>query len=203
MTAGPTAGASVPLPSDVSVWDRVFTVAPLALVGTREPDGSHDLAPKHRSMPLGGRDYWCFACRPKHATHANILARGEFTVSFPRPSQIVEASLAASGRTEAGDKPALAAIATFPASRVDGVLVAGCYLFLECVLHRVVEGLGGHSLIVGRIVAAAADPSALRTLDRDDADLLYREPVLAYLSPGRFASVGESASFPFVADFRV
>ena len=203
MTAGPIAGSPVPLPPDASVWDRVFTAAPLVLVGTREPDGSHDLAPKHRSMPLGGRDYWCFVCSPRHATHANILARGEFTVSFPRPSQIVAASMAASARTEHGEKPALATIETFPASRVDGVLVAGCYLFLECVLDRVLDGFDEHSLIVGRIVAAAADASALRTLDQDDADLLYRDPVLVYLSPGRFAGVGESASFPFAADFRV
>jgi flavin reductase (DIM6/NTAB) family NADH-FMN oxidoreductase RutF len=197
----PAPGVRVPLPADTVVWERVFTVAPLVIVGTREPDGSPNLAPKHMCMPLGWGEYWCFACTPRHATHANILAHGEFTVSFPRPSQIVEASLAATSRTSDGAKPGLAAIETFPATRVDGVLVAGCYLFLECILDRVVEGFGDNNLIVGRIAAAAADASAMRTRDRDDGDLVYRQPLLAYLSPGRFASVGDSASFPFPVDF--
>ena len=31
-----------------SIWERFFWVAPLVLVGTRESDGGHDLAPKPR-----------------------------------------------------------------------------------------------------------------------------------------------------------
>jgi hypothetical protein len=33
------------------VWDRFFTVAPLVVIGTREPDGGYDLAPKHMVTP--------------------------------------------------------------------------------------------------------------------------------------------------------
>jgi hypothetical protein len=36
-------------------WDRFFTIAPLNLVGTREADGSDDLAPKHMACPRPSR----------------------------------------------------------------------------------------------------------------------------------------------------
>jgi len=192
---------TVALSLDEPVWERVFTVAPLVLIGTRERWGRYDLAPKHMAMPLGWGEHFGFVCTPRHATYANIQRHRQFTVSFPHYFQVVQAGLAADGREADGSKPSLVALPTFPASVVDGVLVHGCYLFLECELDRIVDGFGDESLIAGRIVAAAARPEALRDPDQDDADVLHRLPPLAYLSPGRFAGVGESLSFPFPARF--
>src|SRR5512134_3892558 len=121
---------SVAIPTDAPVWKHFFTVAPLVIVGSREPDGGYDLAPKHMAMPLGWQNYYCFVCSPQHATQHNVAATGEFTVSFPRPDQILDASMAAGPRIEDGSKPTLAALDTFPASTVDGVLVGGAYLWL-------------------------------------------------------------------------
>ena len=53
-----------------------------------------------------------------------------------------------------------------------------------------------NSLIVGTIIAAQIDPAFLRTEDRDDQDLLRNAPLLAYVSPGRFASIQETQAFP-------
>jgi flavin reductase (DIM6/NTAB) family NADH-FMN oxidoreductase RutF len=184
----------------VPVWDRVFTVAPLVLVGTREPGGAFDLAPKHLALPLGLADYFGFVCTPRHATYANALRERAFTVSFPRPSQLVPTSLAASARCADGSKPATAALPTVPARRVSGVLVDGAYLQLECELDRVVEGFGEYGLIVGRIVAAYAEPDALREADRAPEDVLAAVPLLAYLHPGRFATIAAALSFPFPED---
>jgi flavin reductase (DIM6/NTAB) family NADH-FMN oxidoreductase RutF len=184
------------------IWDRFFTVAPLVIVGTKEGEG-HDLAPKHMAMPFGWDNYFCFACSPEHATQVNAQRTGEFTVSFPRPEQIVETSLAAGPRAEGGEKSSLAAIPTFPASEVDGVLVRDAYLWLECALEKVVEGFGRNSLIIGRVVAAAVDEEAARTSDADDAEVIGGRPLLAYISPGRFARVAESFSFPYHADFKI
>jgi flavin reductase (DIM6/NTAB) family NADH-FMN oxidoreductase RutF len=192
----------VALPLERPIWERVFTVAPLVIVGTREPDGSHDLAPKHMAMPLGWENRYGFVCTPRHATYANAVATGEFTVSFPRPEMVVTAGLAATSRAEDGSKPILAGLPTFPAAEVDGVLVEGCYLFLECRLERVVDGLGEASLLVGEIVAASVDEAALRVSDGDDASLVRQQPLLAYVHPGRFAPLAETYSFPFPADFR-
>jgi flavin reductase (DIM6/NTAB) family NADH-FMN oxidoreductase RutF len=185
-----------------AVWERVFTVAPLVIVGSQEPNGTYDLAPKHMAMPLGWGDRYCFVCTPRHSTYRNVERHGVFTVSFPNHFQIVQASLAASQREPDGTKPALAALPTFPARAVDGVLVHGCYLFLECELDRLVELEDGAGLVIGRVVAASAREDAIREPDRDDDELLRHVSPLAYLSPSRFASVEETHSFPFPASFR-
>ena len=80
------------------IWDRCFMVAPLVLVGTRDEDGSLDLAPKHMAFPMGWQNYFGFVCSPRHQTHVNIERTGEFTVSYTKPSQVLYASLAASPR---------------------------------------------------------------------------------------------------------
>lgn len=195
---------AVVIPLDLSepVWTQVLTVSPLVLVGTLDPDGRPDLAPKHMAGPLGWSQYYGFVCSPRHATYANALERGAFTVSYPTPAQILETSLAASSRAPDSSKPALAALHTFPARAVEGVLVEGAALFLECELDRVVEGLGENGLVIGRVVAAAADERALRSPDRDDADIPRELPLLAYVAPGRFASVHDTHAFPLPVDFR-
>ena len=66
---------------DVSqpIWDRFFWVAPLVIIGTREPDGGHDLAPKHMATPMGWRNYFGFVCTPRHRTYSNAERSGVFT----------------------------------------------------------------------------------------------------------------------------
>jgi flavin reductase (DIM6/NTAB) family NADH-FMN oxidoreductase RutF len=194
----------VPLPVGSPIWTSFFTVAPLILVGTIEPDGEeHNLAPKHMAMPLGWSNHFCFVCSPRHATQQNAQRTGEFTVSFPRPEQIVETSLAAGPRESDGEKPSLEAIPVFAASEVEGVLVRDAYLWLECRLEQIVEGFGENTLIIGEVVAAAVDERSMRVYEGDDAELLAESPLLAYLSPGRFAEISESNSFPFHTDFRL
>ena len=190
----------VEISTEVPIWQRFFTVAPLVLIATKEGDG-HDVAPKHLAMPLGWQNYFGFVCSPSHATYRNLEVHPEFTVSFPSGERILHASLAAGGRADDGSKPSLAAVPVFTARQVDGVLVAGCALYLECELDRIVDGFGENSLIVGRVVAASAARGALRGKDVDDADHLYELGKLVYLHPGRFAVVRETHAFPLPADF--
>jgi len=181
-----------------AMWDRFFTVSPLVLVGTTEKSGEYDLAPKHMALPLGWEGYFGFVCTPEHATYWNARRAGVFTVSYPRATQVVLASLAAAPRdSQTGCKPSLRAIQTFPASVVDGVLLDDGYLFFECELERVIDGFGANSLLMGRIVAAHVRSDALRDIDVDDQDLIFRRPLLAYLPPGRFSRIRRSLSFPF------
>ncbi len=193
---------AVQVPISSPIWSEFFVVAPLVLIGTREEDGGHDLAPKHMAMPLGWQNYFCFVCHPSHATQRNAERSREFTVSFPGPEGVVEASLGAGPREADGSKPTLEAIPVFPATRVDGVLVCDAHLWLECELERIVDGFGENTLVVGRVVAAAVAEEALRASDSDDAELIRARPLLAYLSPGRFAKISETFSFPFPVDFR-
>jgi flavin reductase (DIM6/NTAB) family NADH-FMN oxidoreductase RutF len=172
------------------------------LVGTLEVDGSADLAPKHMAMPLGWQNWFCFVCSPRHATQRNAERTGQFTVSFPRPEQLLETSFAAAPRSEDSSKPGLAALETVAARRVDGVLLAGTSTWLECELDRIVAGFGDNTLIVGRVVAVAVEEGALREPDRDDGGARPRPPAARLPRPGRFAAVADSLSFPFPADFR-
>ncbi|AHY47785.1 Flavin reductase like domain [Rubrobacter radiotolerans] len=193
----------VELEGEVPVWERVFTTSPLVLVGTREKNGEYDLAPKHMAMPVGWRDYFGFVCTPRHRTYHNVRRERSFTVSYPRPSQVLFASLAASPREDGGErKPLLDALPTFPSEKVEGLFLQDGYLFLECVLDRIIDDFGeDDALIVGRIVAARARPDYLRASDGDDGDLIHAAPLLAYLSPGRYAEIRKTFSFPFPANF--
>lgn len=183
------------------VWDRVFTVAPLVIVGTREGDG-YNLAPKHMATPLGWGRYYGFVCTPTHGTYRNVQAHDAFTVSFPAPHQVVETGLSATPRKDDhGPRPGLDALPIEPAEEVDGRVLKGARLVLECELDRVIDGFDGQSLVIGRIVAARAHPDALRTSEVDDDRIVRRAPLLAYLSPGRFAEISDSRTFPFPAEF--
>lgn len=180
------------------IWDRFFTVAPLVLVGTIEEDGSTDFAPKHMAFPLGWDNYFGFVCTPRHGTYGNAKRTGGFTVTYPKPADLVMTSLTAAPRCD-DEKPILTVTETFPARKIDGEFMSGGYLFLECELVQIVDGFDVNSLIAGRIVAAHAQPEALRRIDRDDAEILLDVPQLAYLYPGRFAVIEETEAFPFPA----
>ena len=101
-----------------SIWERFFTVFPLVVVGTRDADGSDDLAPKHLAIPLSWGNYFGFVCTPRHNTYQNILREQQFTVTYMRPSQTVLASLAATPRCDDGSKPITKALQTFEAEKV-------------------------------------------------------------------------------------
>lgn len=192
----------VSLEMDHPIWDRFFTVAPLVVIGTRERDGKYDLAPKHMATPLGWENYFGFVCTPEHGTYQNILRENVFTVSFPTADSVVLTSLAASPRCDNDSKPSLAALPTFAAESIDGRFLREAALFFECRLDRIVDGFGINSLIAGRIIAAHLSPDALRSMDVDDQDTLAASPLLAYVSPGRYAVINQSQSFPFPAGFQ-
>jgi len=191
----------IPLTTDLPIWDRFFSVFPLVIVGSKEEDGQYNLAPKHQAMPLGWENYYCFVCSPQHTTYRNIRRHSAFTVSYPRPAEVLLASLAAAPRCEDRSKPSLQVLPTFPARQVEGVLVQGCCLFLECTLHSILDGFGPNSLIVGKVVAAAAHEEALRTEEQDESDQLFQFPLLAYVSPGRVAEIRQTMTFPFPTGF--
>lgn len=197
-----TAEQVIPLSLSAPVWDRVFTVAPLVIIGTREADGRYNLAPKHLVTPLSWTNFFGFVCTPHHATYHNIKREGVFTVSYPRPNQMVLTSLTASPREDDGSKPGLSALPTWPAQHIDGFFIEDAYLFFECQLDRIVDDFDINSLIAGRIIAAYAASDSVRQEDGDDNDLMANAPLLAYLNWGRFARIDESFAFPFMSKFK-
>jgi len=172
------------------------------LIGTTDSDGSTDLAPKHMVTPMGWQNYFGFVCSPTHSTCSNIQRSREFTVSFPKPSQVLFSSLAASPREACGDKPILDYFKTSPASRVQAPLIDDAYLYFECRHFKTVDGFGPNCLITGEIIAAFAEPEFLRSMEVDDQELIHQSPLFAYLAPGRFAEIARSNAFPFPANMK-
>ena len=197
MSESSTRSKVVPIDTTVPVWDQFFTVAPLVLIGTKDADGALDLAPKHMVVPMGWQNYFGFICTPRHSTCRNIERTGEFTVSYPKPSQVLITSLAASPRDEEGGKPVIDYFRTFDAEQVDGQFIEDAYLFFECRHHKTVDGFGENCLVTGSIVAAYADDYFLRHSQADDQETIHDAPLFAYLAPGRFATIGRSNAFPF------
>jgi flavin reductase (DIM6/NTAB) family NADH-FMN oxidoreductase RutF len=192
----------VELDTSQPIWERFFTVFPLVVIGTRDDAGTVDLAPKHLAIPLSWAGHFGFVCAPTHRTYQNIRATREFTVTYARPSQVVLASLAATPRCDDDSKPIVESIPTFPARSVDGVFVRDGYLFLECRLQAIYDDFGRNSLVAGEIVAAHVAEDALKQSDSDDQDLLMKAPLLAYLYPGRFATIDKSNKLPFPSGFK-
>ena len=192
----------IELDTSSSIWEHFFTVFPLVVIGTREADGSDDLAPKHLAMPMSWNNHFGFVCTPRHNTYQNILRDRQFTVTYMRPSQTVLASLAATPRCEDGSKPITQALPTFTVESINAPFVQDGYLFLECELQQMVDNLGENSLIIGRILHARVAEDALRSSDRDDEDLVYSSPLLAYLYPGRFAEIAITNQLPLPSGFK-
>ena len=190
------------LDTSVPIWDRFFTVAPIVLIGTRESDGRENLAPKHMAAPMGWENYFGFVCTPRHNTYHNIQREQVFTVSFPRPSQILLSSLAASPRWEDGSKPQYQELETFLANTIDGPMLKDAYLYFECRHHITIDGFGENSLVTGQITAAYVREDALRQVDYDDAQLIFNAPLLAFLDPGRFTIIKDSFAFPYPKDMK-
>ncbi|NNF41396.1 MAG: flavin reductase [Woeseiaceae bacterium] len=187
----------VAIDTSVPIWEQFYTVAPLVLIGTMEHDGAVDLAPKHMVTPLGWQNYFGFVCTPYHSTCRNVDRTGVFTVSYPRPSQVLMTSLAASPRNQAGSKPVVDCFSTFAAEKIDGNFIEDGYLFFECRHFKTIDGFGKNCLITGEIIAAYADEHFLRNAEADDQETIYDSPLLAYLPPDRFATVDRSNAFPF------
>lgn len=187
-------------------WERVYMVSPLVVIGTQDADGAYSLAPKHMATPMGMENYFGFVGTPQLKTYHNTVEAGVFTVSYPRPSQIALASLAASphvGKPEGPDhKPNLDQLPILSAKEIDGVFLKDAYLFLECELERKVDGLGKNSLLIGEVKAVHVHRDALRESEQDDHELIRDNPLLAYISPDRCTTIEETTAFPFPAGVR-
>jgi len=186
-----------------SLLDQVFTVAPLVIVGTREGE-KYDLAPKHMVTPLGFGPYFGFVCTPRHNTFHNIVATGEFTVSFPKPDQLVFTSLSATPRNDSCSKSdvVLDALPVAKALNMDVPVIEGAYLYLECRSIKILDGFDDYAIITGEVVAAYADEDYALGSERDEQDQLQENPLLVYVAPGRFARISQTFNFPFPKDFK-
>ena len=198
-----TTSKLISLDPQIPVWDRVFTVAPLVIIGSRGA-GKDDLAPKHMATPLGFGNYFGFVCTPRHRTYHNIKETGQFTVSFPTPDQLLSISLSATPRNESLSKSEniVKALPTTRASNSGILMIDGAYLYLECDHFKIVDGFDDYSLITGKISEILVHENYLKTTEVEEGEQLRNNPLLAYVAHGRFARIHETYNFPFPKNFQ-
>lgn len=207
MSMAYTTSDMIEITHDKQFWERTFSVHSLVVIGSREKEGHYNLAPKHLALPLGFERYFGYLDTKRKATYHNVLREKVFTVSFPRPEQLVLTSFTASPREEDFTKPVirvLEEVVTEPARQIDGLFLKDAYLQLECRLVDRHGEFGEWELMAGEVIAAYVHKDALRISgdDMDDDRLIRNAPLLAYLHPDRFAIVKESHTFPFPKDIR-
>ena len=188
---------------DYPIWDQVFTVAPLVVIGTKEGK-NYNLAPKHMATPIGLGNYFGFVCTPRHYTYHNIKKHKYFTVSFPLPDQVTLTSLSASSRDRdfSESKRIIEALPTIKAETVDALLLTNSYLYLECELFKIIDGFDQNSIITGKIIKAYAEKDYIRISELDEQEQIKNNPLLAYIANGRFATISQTFNFPFPKDFK-
>jgi flavin reductase (DIM6/NTAB) family NADH-FMN oxidoreductase RutF len=114
---------------------------------------------------------WCGVCcseppcvavavRKSRLTHANIAARGAFTVNIPSERYAAEADYCGLVSGRDADKFAAVGLTATGSELVDAPYVEEFPLVLECTVAEAVE-LGSHTLFVGRIADAKADAAVL------------------------------------------
>lgn len=194
----------IELDVEQDVWNRTYTVHSLIIIGSMEEDDNYNFAPKHMAMPLGFSNHFGFMGTPRKNTYRNIQREKVFTVSYPKPSQLTVSSLAATRREDDDSKPILDKIPTSPAQKIEGHFVKNSYFQMECRFTECVGKFGEWEMIVGKIVAARIDKSMNRKIGNgvDEAQLIYNNPLLAYLHPNRFSVIKESNVFPFPKEFK-
>lgn len=186
------------------LWNRCFMVHSLVIIGSKEEDGAYNMAPKHMAMPLGFGPYFGFLGTERKKTYLNVQREKTFTVSYPKPDQVIISSLMASRREEDDSKPIIDKIPTVDAKKIEGKFLKDAYLQLECRLSQTIGQFDEWEMMVGDVVAAYVHEEALRTDgdDTDDAKLIRKAPLLGYLHPDRFSVIEESNAFPLPKDFK-
>lgn len=186
------------------MWNRIYTVHSLVIIGSKEPDGSFNMAPKHMAMPMGFSNYFGFIGTPRKSTYRNVKREKVFTVSYPRPDQVVISSLSASRREKDDSKPILKKIPMSDAHEIEGKFLENSYFNLECRLSEFLGKFGEWELVIGEVVAAYVNEEAIRKDHKnfDGSQLVYDSPLLAYLHPDRFSKIKKSNAFPFPEDFK-
>lgn len=164
---------------------------PIAWVGTRDADGTDNLAP-HSFFTMASEDppIVLFTSSGRKDTLRAIEQTGEFTISL-----ISAAQREAANQTSAPYAPEIsefdaARIPALPSQLVSAPAVAGSPAVLECRCEQVIP-VGDSFVVLGRVLHVSVDESVLRTDDRGRtlADARLLDP-MSRLGRNEWAQLG-------------
>lgn len=119
-----------------------------------------------------------------HRSHASIMEHGEFSISFPRRSQLVEtdyAGLVSGART---DKSSLFPV--FYGELLNAPMAENCPYTMECRLFQAVT-LPTNTFFIAEIVNAWCDPDCMKN---GAVDPEAAEPFLLTMPDNRYWALG-------------
>jgi flavin reductase (DIM6/NTAB) family NADH-FMN oxidoreductase RutF len=160
--------------------------SPAWLVGTYDAEGKPNIMTAAWAGVLASEPP-CLgvSIRPPRHTHAAILARGGFTVSFPSSNLAVAVDYAGIVSGKGHDKFQVAGLTPVKAPKVDAPYVSECQVVAECRLHKTLE-LGTHTLFVGEVLDVLADEELQAA---GHLDILKIDPIV-FNSGGDYHKVG-------------
>jgi len=182
---------------------RYFTVKPTILVTTLGPGNIPNVAPKTQCMDVGRREeYFAFVCTPKHHTYQNAKANKEFVANYPSPELIQKVS-ATSQSAENVDEIALVGLTGIPSLVVKPPRIKECRVHLECKVVEI-KDLDVASIILGKVVARSASKEASfeRGKAKERINLLSNHPLLAYVYPDHYTTIGSATEFIFPKNYK-
>src|SRR5438046_2520647 len=138
---------------------RLLTGGPITLV-TCGYRGRHNIMPVAYAMTASiVPPLIAIAVSPSRYSYDIIHKTEEFALNIPSPALLHHVQYLGSISGVDFDKIELTKLPTTQARRIDTVLLEGCVGWIECGLEEEYE-VGDHRLLIGRVVAAAADDEA-------------------------------------------
>lgn len=154
---------------------RLLTAGPVLLV-TCSYRGTPNVLPVAYAMPISiTPPFIGIAISPQRYSYEVIHKAEEFAVNIPSRELLHHVQYLGSITGADLNKLELTKLPTFRARRVNTILLEGCVGWIECGLEQEIE-IGDHILLVGRVVAAAADDDAFNErwlLQDEDAKPLH------------------------------
>ncbi len=166
---------------------RLLTGGPVQLL-TCSYRGRHNVTPIAYAMPVSINPPMIgISIRPSHHSYEVVHKTEEFALNIPSVRLLHHVQYLGSVSGVDIDKLELTKLPHFRARRTETVLLEGCVGWIECGLEEEYE-VGDHVLLIGRVVAAAADDEAF-----SDHWLLQdeEEKPLHYLGANYYATLRE------------
>jgi len=157
-------------PSHVTIHPSTLYVGtPAMLIGSRNADGTDNLAPASSYWALGSM--LVIGLEDGGKTIENVVALGELTVNFPQPElwRSIEAIGEATGKDPVpasktpryrhiADKFTAAGLTPQPSELVAPARVAECALQFEAIVRRITPGLEDYSIVEAEVIRVHAVP---------------------------------------------
>ncbi|MTK64322.1 MAG: flavin reductase family protein [Methanobacterium sp.] len=140
---------------------RLIAPRPTIII-TTQYKGRINAAPFSFTMPVSVEPpLVAFASAPTHHTFKNIEKTGEFVINIPNEDILKELWITGEKLPEEVNELEKANLTGISSSIVSPPKIGECIAHMECKVHSITD-VGDHKLVIGRVVKADVDKTALK-----------------------------------------